>query len=99
MTEQKEIKGAYVRCRRWFDKINSNTYHDVTIQYRKGNTDFVNMTYGYGEQCFQTAKEFLLENGILDNKYKNVPFWKIAKELDIETSIYDVNKKSELNNY
>lgn len=95
----KNVTGCYVKCRRWFDKVNGNTYHDATIQYKFGETDFLDAQYGYDEQCYQTVKEHWLKTGLLDDRYEKVPVWKIFKEFDVEHDIEDVKRRTELNNW
>lgn len=95
----KSVQGCYVKCRRWLDKVNGNTYHDATIQYRVGKTDFIDAQYGYGEQCYETVKEHWLKVGLLDKRYENVPVWKIFKEFNVEKNIEDVKRATKLNNW
>lgn len=48
-----------VIARRWFDKVNGNTYHSVEV-YRDGVLlERVPFVYGYGEQYDQTAAEII----------------------------------------
>ena len=45
--------------RRWFDKINGNTYHSTEVY---NNGEFVGrepFTYGYGDHYIQTGREIL----------------------------------------
>jgi hypothetical protein len=48
--------------RRWFDRVNGNTYHTAEVQV---NGEFIGkskMTYGYDEQYLETGKEILLDH-------------------------------------
>jgi hypothetical protein len=48
--------------RRWFDRVNGNTYHTAEVQV---NGEFVGksrMTYGYDDQYLETGKEILLDH-------------------------------------
>jgi len=53
--------------RKWFDKVNGNTYHGVTvtIKHKTGDDIILNsgMVYGYGEQYIQTAIELIQKAG------------------------------------
>lgn len=56
-------KFVVIEARRWFDKINGNTYHSVQV-YVNGKLIGENpFTYGYGESYLQSAHEILLANG------------------------------------
>jgi hypothetical protein len=58
----KDGDNVLVIGRRWFDRVNGNTYHTAEVEV---NGKFVGkspMTYGYDEQYLQTAKEILLEH-------------------------------------
>ena len=60
---------------RWFDKINGNTYHSVTvIRCRDSKAIAVPWQYGYDNCYQQTALKAMLDNGWLPKKYneKNV---------------------------
>ena len=58
-----------ITARKWFDKINGNTYFSLKI------TDINNVVllndpfqYGYGEHYKDVAKDFLIKNKLLDVK-------------------------------
>lgn len=64
--------------RKWFDKVNGNTYHGVTvtIKHTKGDDVVLNSdrVYGYGEQYIQTAVELIQKAGYclgLPTRYDN----------------------------
>jgi hypothetical protein len=49
--------------RKWFDRVNGNTYHSVRA-YVDGELSFEEpYTYGYGDQYRWTALAGLIENG------------------------------------
>lgn len=57
-----------IRARKWFDRVNGNTYHSVIIYIvdGQGNPDTLRsntLVYGYGESWQQTAAEMLKANG------------------------------------
>lgn len=55
--------------RKWFDRVNGNTYHGVTvtIKHNKGDDLILHSgrVYGYGEQYIQTAIELIQKAGYL----------------------------------
>jgi hypothetical protein len=55
-------------ARKWFDKINGNTYHSVRMTVA-GVGVYIPRQYGYGDQWRQSATEWLWDNGILEKDY------------------------------
>jgi hypothetical protein len=64
MRKQKLKKGdnVVVIGKRWFDRVNGNTYHTAMVLVNGQSLGKSPMTYGYDEQYLQTAKEILLEH-------------------------------------
>ena len=57
-------------ARRWFDKVNGNTYHSVRIvRCADGAVLCCPFQYGYGDQYRQTALMAMCENGWIPEKY------------------------------
>lgn len=56
-----------IEGRRWFNKVNGNTYHTVTITniLPEGEALItqIPLTYGYGDQYIHTAYDWLVKNG------------------------------------
>jgi hypothetical protein len=50
--------------KRWFDRINGNTYHSVKVYADGKLVGFEPFTYGYGEGYLQTAVELLVKAGV-----------------------------------
>lgn len=58
-----------IQGRRWFDKVNGNTYHSVSIVDTKTN-DIVydsGMVYGYDDAYRQTAINYLIKTGRMND--------------------------------
>ena len=65
MTRHKKPRVFHVSGRKWFDKVNGNTYHGVTV-YADGEMVFTQgLTYGYGEHYIWTARTGLRDLGWL----------------------------------
>lgn len=61
----KQIPHLTIIGRRWFDKVNGNTYHSVEIYDDSGKQlARVPFAYGYGDQYQQTALDALVKLGI-----------------------------------
>ena len=52
------MKNINVLVKKWFDKINGNTYHSVTFEF-KNEVYFSGLTYGYERMYEQTFKEMV----------------------------------------
>jgi len=68
----KKIKSIMIVGKRWFDKVNGNTYCSSRV-YINGEYSFcVPWTYGYGNYYEQKAKEVLNSKGLIKlEKYSN----------------------------
>lgn len=51
--------------RRWFDKVNGNTYHSVCVLVDGEEVGRVPFAYGYGSQYEQSAAELLYKLDLL----------------------------------
>ena len=51
--------------RRWFDKVNGNTYFSSKIYVNNELVHTIGMTYGYGDQYEQNSLLWLKENGYI----------------------------------
>lgn len=100
-------KGAVINIagRRWFDRVNGNTYHSVYVYVCNGGKDFnfeVGFRYGYDDAYKYTAMEkvwktfqpckALREAGKLDR----IPFWQLKDFYKIVTNVTDVQRKKDL---
>jgi len=58
----------HISARKWFDKVNGNTYHSVTI-YQDGTiVAEAPYQYGYGDQYTETAASLLQALGTLSDR-------------------------------
>jgi hypothetical protein len=60
----KKVNNITISGRRWFDRINGNTYHSVDVYANGQHIGRNPYEYGYGDQYIQTAHEMLQESGI-----------------------------------
>ena len=68
---ERKIKFTVI-AKRWFDKVNSNTYHSVRcIREKDGAVIVGSMRYGYGTAYEQTALVCMAEAKWLPVKYRN----------------------------
>ena len=89
-------------ARRWFDKINGNTYHSVEVYVNNQIIGSEDYTYGYGEQYLQTAHEILMDKGYFpktdDNKEDYYKFMQFRREHPERflISVTDMARKKDL---
>ena len=53
---------AFVSVREWFDKVNGNTYHGVTVVTSDGRRERSSLVhYGHGEDAYVHTAKLLLD--------------------------------------
>jgi hypothetical protein len=80
MRKQKLKKGdtVVVIGKRWFDRVNGNTYHTAEVEVNGTTLGKSPMTYGYDEQYLQTGKEILLKHYDLPRGMtERSPMWQL----------------------
>lgn len=60
-----KIKNITIIGRRWFDKINGNTYFSSRIYVNNEEVHTIGMTYGYGDQYEYESLNWLKETGYI----------------------------------
>lgn len=61
---KKNINNIVIEAKRWFDKINDNTYHSVRVYVNGEYVAEEPFTYGYDNQYLQTAHKLLQTIGV-----------------------------------
>lgn len=92
--QQRKNNLVEVDVREWFDKINGNSYFTAYV-YFKGETYFIDFTYGYGDYSTQAAHELLVKKGLIA---ENVKMWDLREKYNIHfrTNKEEVSRKSDL---
>ena len=68
---------------RWFDKVNGNTYHSVSIiRHKDGKLLSVPFTYGYDDHYRQSTLERMAEAKWLPVKYRDKNMYLFEREND-----------------
>lgn len=68
-------------AKRWFDKVNGNTYHSVRVIRHKDDKEVRGQfQYGYGDHYRQTALSKMLKAGWLPSKYDEKNTWLYERE-------------------
>lgn len=65
MTEQQTIT---ILARRWFDRINGNTYHSVKVYVGNKEIGYCPFAYGYNDGFLQTAVDLMVKAGIMEEE-------------------------------
>lgn len=73
---KKTVVYYLINARKWFDRINGNTYHTVKVTaiYNDGETETFQTpgkVYGYGNQFRETAREMIAARGLPELMYNN----------------------------
>ena len=83
-------------AKRWFDKVNGNTYHSVrVVRCEDGAVLYGPFQYGYGDSYRQTTLELMDKAGWLPAKYhdKEVYMFERENEYPIEWVVSDGLKR------
>lgn len=80
--------------RRWFDRVNGNTYHSCTVLINGEEVGRNEFEYGYGSQWEYTGLELL-------KKARKLPetitaLWKVKELSNLVTTCADVQRKKDL---
>lgn len=65
MATRAKIKHVGIIGKRWFDRVNGNTYNSVRIFINGAPVKTLGRAYGYGDYYKQRAEEWLIKNGYL----------------------------------
>ncbi len=92
------MKALTIIGRRWFERTNGNTYHSVEVYVDGVKLTKIPLTYGYGTQYLQTARDFLEVNKLLPGITDNTVLWRYCEESGIALvdSVTDVQRKRDL---
>jgi len=99
---REEIKSITVIGKRWFDKINGNTYHSAQTLVNGKPGPAVSFRYGYGNQFEWEAEAELERAGFIQPEhYKNggrESLWRYCDERNIAYTVFvsDVSRKRDL---
>lgn len=100
LTAQQATKGTiHISARRWFDRVNGNTYHSVAVTLPDGSTRTQGCTYGYGSHYEQTALELVVGGEHPRTARGNpVPVWQWYEDngYRVVYDVVDVTRKRDL---
>ena len=103
VTPVKEGDNITIIGRRWFDRINGNTYFSSTAIINEKEVVNIPYEYGYGDQYLWAAYRELEKKGYLTDveHYNNggmESFWSYCERKGITkyNSVTDVNRKKDL---
>ncbi len=93
-------KNITILGRRWFERVNGNTYHSVKVYVDGVLVGAVPFQYGYGDQYMQSASSILVNNCEFIPKGLEDKFilWRWCKEKGVEliSDVADVGRKKDL---
>ena len=87
--------------KRWFEKVNGNTYHSVKVWVNGNLIDQIDFDYGYGSMYSQNAQSLLEKHYNLGlEKYPNggsESLWHLKDQgINIIDNVVDVERKKDL---
>lgn len=90
-----------IDAKRWFDKVNGNTYHSVRVYQDAKLLGENKFQYGYGESYLQTAHEILAQNGIFPYEHTKelIPVYKRINARERSTAEIDYYTPKESANH
>ena len=88
-------QGCFVTIegKRWFERVNGNTYHSVSVYVNNELVGRMPFAYGYGEQYIQSAFDILSEFGMFPyEKTKELITVNAGKQNEYQTPKESRNK-------
>lgn len=88
--------------RRWFDRVNGNTYHTAEIIVNGQSVHRTGRAYGYGEQYVESAAVWLEQEGYIKREQhangSHEPLWRYCADRKIAFTYFavDLPKKGDL---
>jgi len=94
-------KQIVIRGKRWFDKINGNTYHSTEVYIDGKLVGRVPFAYGYGNQFYTTGKQILADKGFIEYEKtkENVPVYGKDGKIAYYTPKESKNKQEAFNKF
>lgn len=97
-------KIIHISGKRWFERVNGNTYHSYKIWIDGEHVHYMPFSYGYGDQYAWNAWEWLIKNNYLDPIPEAIKHggyeapWHYCREHGIKFvyEVADVNRKKDL---
>lgn len=102
METKEEVKSIVILGRRWFERVNGNTYFSAEIFVNGNHVHKIDYEYGYGDQYAHEAGAWLDKNGwIALERYSNgsaQPLWYYCRDhgISLIQNVVDVQRKKNL---
>jgi len=95
-----KMKTLFVLGKRWFDRVNGNTYHSAGLYINGEFYKKIDCKYGYGDHYLQSAKELLFEDKIIkaseNSRYTFLYTYCNDKDIKFCYDVVDVQRKKDL---
>lgn len=82
--------------RRWFERVNGNTYHSVSVYVDGDLLERVPFTYGYGSQFEQSASDVLANAGLVPKGTYTLSRYFREHNVSYVCEVSDVARKKDL---
>lgn len=83
MENKEPIKTITVLGRKWWDKVNGNTYHTARIMVNGVTVGKTEFSYGYGDHYVQSAADWLEKNGYIKREREHQALWQYCSDHNI----------------
>lgn len=93
-----KIKTVTVFGKRWFDRVNGNTYFSNQVYVNGDYVGGIDYEYGYGEMYMQRARDILAREGIIEFEDDFERLWQARDRLGFKliNLVADVGRKKDL---
>ena len=90
---RKKTRSIVIIGRKWFDKVNGNTYHTAEIIINGVPVHKTLFAYGYGDSYIQSARKWLKENKYLKGieEHPHCSLWVYCRNSGINLVYYSFN--------
>lgn len=84
--------------RRWFDRVNGNTYFTASILVDGKQVHSLPRQYGHGNHYLTVATEWLEKEGYIKREHRSEPLWQVANRegFILHYEAIDVQRKKDL---
>lgn len=94
---KKNVRDIAIIGRRWFQKSYGNTYHTVQVLVNGVEVFQSPKSYGYGEHYLQTARDWLVSNGVIGEcNHMRIYCEDEGRNIAYSASVHDVRRERDL---
>lgn len=96
VTDLNQVGYLTIIARKWFDRVNGNTYHSCEVYFNNKLVDRDPYEYGYGDHYLNTASKIITNNTKLDCNERMLRHYISTDRRKVLISVTNVSRKGEL---